>query len=83
VERKKSRKEFSDKSLKMGLFHVKQGFPAVKALPKKGKLKDKSAWIFVHMEKSVTSPINSASMKSITQIGKMSPKTTNQCFCLT
>jgi hypothetical protein len=38
--KKKSRKEFSDKSLKMGLFHVKQGTPAVKALPKKGKLKD-------------------------------------------
>jgi hypothetical protein len=32
--KKKSRKEFSDKSLKMGLFHVKQGTPAVKALPK-------------------------------------------------
>jgi hypothetical protein len=34
------RKEFSNKSLKMGLFLVKQGTPAVKALPKKGKLKD-------------------------------------------
>ncbi len=38
--KKISRKEFSDKILKMGLFHVKQGTPAVKALPQKGKLKD-------------------------------------------
>jgi hypothetical protein len=38
--KKKLRKEFFDKSLKMGLFHVKQGTPTVKALPKKGKLKD-------------------------------------------
>ncbi len=40
-EKKKSRKEFSDKSLKMGLFHIKKGTPAAKALPDKGKLKDK------------------------------------------
>ena len=30
---KKPRKEFSNKSLKLGLFHVKKGTPAVKALP--------------------------------------------------
>jgi hypothetical protein len=39
--KKKSRKEISNKSLKMGLFHVKQGTPTVKALPEKDKLKDK------------------------------------------
>ena len=38
--KKKTRKEFSDKSLKMGLFHVKPGTPAAKALPPKEKLKD-------------------------------------------
>ena len=37
---KKPRKEFSDKSLKMGLFHVKKGAPASKALPNKSMLKD-------------------------------------------
>jgi hypothetical protein len=34
------RKEFSDKSLKMGIFHVKAGTPAAKALPDKTLLKD-------------------------------------------
>jgi hypothetical protein len=38
--RKKSRKEFSGKSLKIGLFHVKKGTPASKALPNKSTLKD-------------------------------------------
>ena len=38
--KKKPRKEFSDKSLKMGLFHVKKGTPAAKALPDKSTLKD-------------------------------------------
>jgi hypothetical protein len=37
---KKPKKEFSDKSLKMGLFHVKKGTPASKALPNKSTLKD-------------------------------------------
>jgi hypothetical protein len=37
---KKLRKEFSDKSLKMGIFHVKAGTPAAKALPYKTLLKD-------------------------------------------
>jgi hypothetical protein len=38
--KKKPRKEFSDKSLKMGLFHVKKGTPAAKALPNRSTLKD-------------------------------------------
>ncbi len=38
--KKKSRKEFSVKSLKMGLFHTKKETPATKALSEKGKLKD-------------------------------------------
>jgi hypothetical protein len=37
---KKPRKEFSDKSLKMGIFHVKAGTPAAKALPDKKLLTD-------------------------------------------
>ncbi len=37
---KKSKKEFSDKILKMGLFHVKKGTPASKTLPDKSTLKD-------------------------------------------
>jgi hypothetical protein len=37
---KKPKKEFLDKSLKMGLFHVKKGTPASKALPDKSTLKD-------------------------------------------
>jgi hypothetical protein len=37
---KKSRKEFLDKSLKMGIFHVKKDTPAAKAIPDKALLKD-------------------------------------------
>jgi hypothetical protein len=36
---KKSRKEFSDNSLKMGLFYIKKGTPTAKALPDKSLLK--------------------------------------------
>ena len=36
----KKRRETSDKSLAMGIFHVKKGTPASKALPDKAKLKD-------------------------------------------
>ena len=36
----KKRRETSDKSLKMGIFHVKKGIPVSKALPDKAKLKD-------------------------------------------
>ncbi len=38
--KKKQKIEFSDKSLKMGLFHIKKGTPAAKALPDKSLLKD-------------------------------------------
>ena len=38
--KKKPRKEFSDKSLKMGLFHIKKGTSAAKAMPDKSTLKD-------------------------------------------
>ncbi len=37
---KKPKKEFSDRSLKMGLFHVKKETPASKALPDKSTLKN-------------------------------------------
>jgi hypothetical protein len=37
---KKPRKEFLDKSLKMGIFHIKKDTPAVKAIPDKALLKD-------------------------------------------
>jgi hypothetical protein len=37
---KKTRKEFSDKSLKMGLFYIKKGTPTAKALPDKSTLND-------------------------------------------
>jgi hypothetical protein len=37
---KKQKRKASDKSLKMGIFHIKQGVNATLALPKKGKLKD-------------------------------------------
>ncbi len=44
--KKKPRKEFSDKSLKMGIFHVKTGTPASKALPDKSTLKDGASICF-------------------------------------
>jgi hypothetical protein len=55
---KKPRKEFSDKSLKMGIFHVKAGTLAGKALPDKTLLKD-SAGIcldFCSQDKKCNSP---------------------------
>jgi hypothetical protein len=39
---KKPKKEFSDRSLKMGLFHVKKGTPALKAFPNKSTLKNRA-----------------------------------------
>jgi hypothetical protein len=38
--KKKQKRETSDKSLKMGLFHTKKGASMATALPKKGKLKE-------------------------------------------
>jgi hypothetical protein len=40
ADQKKPRKELSDKSLKMGIFHIKKVTPAAKALPDKTLLKD-------------------------------------------
>jgi hypothetical protein len=39
AKKKKTKRETSDKSLKMGLFHVKKGTPVAKALPDKSTLK--------------------------------------------
>ncbi len=82
---KKQRKEFSGKSLNMGLFHVKKGTPTAKALPSKSKLKDGQGIChdFCLHEKSVPSPISYARMGSITPTGKMSPTRTSLCFCPT
>ena len=40
AEGQKKKRNTSDKSLKMGLFHLKKGTPASKALPEKSTLKD-------------------------------------------
>ena len=40
AEGQKKKRNTSDKSLKMGLFHLKKGAPASKALPEKSTLKD-------------------------------------------
>jgi hypothetical protein len=52
------RKEFSDKSLKMGIFHVKAGTPAAKALPDKTLPKDGAGvWLdFCFQEKKCNFP---------------------------
>jgi hypothetical protein len=81
--KKISRKEFSDKSLKKGLFHIKKGTPAAKALPKKGSSRMKSVWISAHMRKSATIPTSSASTESITQTERMFLKRINLCYRLT
>ncbi len=39
-KKKKQKRKASDKSLKLGMFHIMQGVNATSALPKKGKLKD-------------------------------------------
>jgi hypothetical protein len=72
---KKPREEFSNKSLKMGLFHVKKVTPAVNALPNNSKLKDGQGICldFCLHEKNVTSPISYARMGSITPTGKNVP----------
>jgi hypothetical protein len=54
--KRKSRKEFSDKSLKMGLFHIRKGAPVAKALPDKGKLKDKVCLDFRSHKKKCNYP---------------------------
>jgi hypothetical protein len=54
--KKKSRKEFSDKSLKMGLFCIKKGTSAAKTLPNKGKLKDKVCLDFCSHKKKCNYP---------------------------
>ncbi len=80
--KKKSRKEFSDKSLKMGLFHTKKGTPATKALPKKGKLKDEIYLDFC-VHESATIPISFAVMENTTQTGRTFLRRINPCSCLT
>ncbi len=40
-EGKKKKRKKNDKSLKMGLFHIKKGTPAAKVLPDKSLLKDR------------------------------------------
>ncbi len=75
---KKLKKEFLDKSLKMGLFHVKKGTPASKALPDKSMLKDGAGICmdFCSHKKIVIIPISSARMGSIILIGKTFPTRT-------
>jgi hypothetical protein len=75
---KRTRKGFFDKSLKMGLFHIKKGALAAKALPDKSKLKDGVGVCidFCSHEKNATSLTNSARMGTTTQTGKMYPLTT-------
>jgi hypothetical protein len=80
--KKKTKKEFSDKSLKMGLFHLKKGTPAAKALPNKSTLKDgvSVSLDFFATKGSAACPISCARMASIIPIGRMSP-TTIKLFC--
>ncbi len=80
--KKKPKKEFSDKSLKMGLFHLKKRTPAAKALPNKSTLKDgiSVVWIFVATKGSAACPISCARTASIIPIGRMFLTTTN-LFC--
>jgi len=54
--KKKSRKEFSEKSLKMGLFHIKKGILAAKALSDKGKLKEEVCLDFCSHKKKCNYP---------------------------
>ncbi len=79
---KKPKKEFLDKSLKIGLFHVKKGTLASKALPDKSTLKDGTGIYmdFCSHKKSVIIPISSARMGSITLIGKMFPTRIRSLF---
>ncbi len=76
---KKPRKEFSNKSLKMGIFNVKAATLAAKALPDKTLLKDSTGICldFCSQDKNAISHTSCARMASITQIGKMCPTKTS------
>jgi hypothetical protein len=79
---KKPRKEFSDKSLKMDIFHVKAGTPVAKALPDKTLLAD-SAGIcldFCSQDKNAISHISCARMASITPTGRTCLTQTSSSF---
>jgi hypothetical protein len=76
----KKQRNISDKSLKMGLFHMKKGTPTSKALPEKSTLKEGE--IFVATRESATTITCYARTGSITPIGKMFPKKISpSCLC--
>jgi hypothetical protein len=82
---KKPKKEFSDRSLKMGLFHVKKGTPALKALPIRALLRTElaSAWTSAAMRRSVMLTICYARMANIIPTGRMRPTRTNRPCSIT
>jgi hypothetical protein len=54
--KKKQKCETSDKSLKMGLFHMEKGASIAAALPKKGKLKDNTCMDFCSHDRKCNFP---------------------------
>jgi hypothetical protein len=57
-KKKKQKCKASDKSLKMGIFHIKQDVNATLALPKKGQLKDSICLDFCTHGKKVQLPLH-------------------------
>jgi hypothetical protein len=56
LNKKKQKRETSDKSLKMGLFHMEKGATVATALTKKGKLKEDICMDFCYHDKKCNFP---------------------------
>jgi hypothetical protein len=81
---KKKKRETSDKSLTMGIFHVKKGTPVSKALPDKSKLKDgASICLDFCCHERKCKYISSAQMENTTRTGRTYLTKTSSCSCST
>jgi len=81
AEGQKKKRNTSDKSLKMGLFHLKKGTPASKALPEKSTLKDGICLDFCcHASSSITCSVRTG---NIIPTGKMYPRKIGPFFSST
>jgi hypothetical protein len=79
-KKKKQKCEASDKSLKLGIFHIKQGVNATLTLPRKGKLKDSICLDFCAHGKNCNYPQMLCKNGSTTLPGRTSPMRINWCY---
>jgi hypothetical protein len=82
-KKERQKRKASDKSLKMGIFHIKQSINATLALPEKGKLKVSICLDFCAHGKSATPLTCFAKTASTTPPGRTSPMRINWCYSST